>query len=128
MAEPEREFKMVGYPAGLYKYLREVSETEGITNRALIRTAVTKHLSKVETFCQKAGFAPAEGVRKIVRTPLDLEIIDVLAEASKRSGLDPTVLTMLCLRNQLGLRLVDDSREEILARLKPKPARAKKAK
>lgn len=128
MAEQAREFKMVGYPDVLYKYLREVSETEDITNRALIRTAVKKHLSKVETLCQKAGFAPPEGDRKIVRTPLDLEIIEELAAASERSGLDFTVLTMLCLRNQLGLRLVDDSREEILARLKPKPARAKKAK
>lgn len=125
MAESEREFKAVGFPAALYEHLRDFANAEDATNRGIIRTAVEKHLGEVLELCAKAGFAPAEGERKLVRTPIDPGIKKLLDEAAEKSGLDATTLMLCCLRRTLGLRLKDPDRDSILARIKRRLARSR---
>jgi hypothetical protein len=123
---PDREFKMVGFTEHLYTYLREFAEAEEKTNRCTIREAVQQHLEVVEMLCADAGFAPNEGNRKLVRTPIDSDIKDILDKAGVRAGLDATTMLVLCLRHHLGLRLKDSERESILGRLERRAARTRK--
>ena len=119
----ERTFKLIGFPSLLYAQLRDYSESEALSNRSVIRNAVDKHLPGVLKLCAQAGFAPGEGERKMVRTPLDPAVKDLLDEKAEESGVDATALLMLCLRNELELRLTDKQRNSILARMKRRLAK-----
>ena len=119
----ERLFKLVGFPAALYAQLRDYSEAEELTNRCVVRDAVSHHLQQVLELCAQAGFAPAEGPRKMVRFPLDEATKTLLDKKAEDSGIDATALLLACLRSELGLRLVDSERKSILARIKRRLAR-----
>lgn len=126
MAGTVREFKMIAFPEVLYACLKEFAAAEKTKNRGAITAAVNRHLKGVEALCAKAGFAPGdEGKRKLVRTALDPATKNLVDEAAKRSGVDATNLMLLCLRHELGLRLVDPGRESILSRLKRRLARSR---
>ena len=116
-------FKLVGFPAWLYALLREFSETEGTTNRSVIKIAVDRHLPSVLAHCAEAGLAPSEGERKLVRTAVDPAVKTYLDEKAEESGVDATTLLLACLRHELGLRLVDSERKSLLARLKRRLAK-----
>lgn len=111
-------FKLVGFPTSLYGLLRQFSETEGTTNRSVIKLAVDRHLPSVLAHCAEAGLAPSEGERKLVRTAVDPAVKAHLDEKAEESGVDATTLLLACLRHELGLRLVDSERKSLLARLK----------
>jgi hypothetical protein len=124
VTEPTHLMKVIGFPALLYKQLRNAADSQAATNRAVLRAAVEEQLAAVE----EIGFAPGEGPRKLVRSAIDRDVLDSLKEAAGRSGVDSTALTMLCLRRHLGMRLVDKNRNEALRKLNPPKSPRKKSK
>jgi hypothetical protein len=128
----ERELKVIAFPEPLYEKLRSKAQAENRTNRQILRRAIRRYAIRVEKLLAKAGFAPNEGKRKLVRTALDATVLNRLREISERSGVDTTALIFLCLRNYLGVRLGDPGREALLhqassAEASPEPQEAASA-
>ena len=112
--ERERELKVIAFPEALYEKLRSEATSENASNRQILRRAVRRYAIRVEKLLAKAGFAPNEGQRKLVRTSLDATVLGRLRDISERVGVDTTALIFLCLRNYFGVRLGDPGRAALL--------------
>lgn len=109
----EREIKPMRFPAEIYGRIRAKVEKEQTTNREVLRNAIAENIHEVASLLEQAGFARAQGNRKLVRCSVALESLAEIRRVASETELDETTLILLCLRRYFGLLAKDKKTKKL---------------
>jgi len=93
--------RTIRLPAELWKAAKQRSTQEKETLRRLVDRALDVELPPLVDALRDVGLRPGTGPSKLVRMPLDDNVVGRLNHASRETGLPAVLLLRICLRRFL---------------------------